>query len=170
MRKTIEHAHAQLTVVIVAPPEHAGQAARDADHVKVPNTDFTTVLCRRMSSIGPPSFRESNRAARRHGAREVAREARAAPHGHRRVRQGHRDLHRSRGSSDKASKPGSAYLSGTLSYILDRTENALNTQSTLEHPGAPPRARLHVTRQTDGFEALECLGAQWSAPMHPRWQ
>ena len=67
MRKTIEHAHAQLTVVIVAPPEHAGQAASDADHVKVPNTDFTTVLCRRMSSIGPPSFRESNRAARRHG-------------------------------------------------------------------------------------------------------
>ena len=44
MRKTIEHAHAQLTVVIVAPPEHAGQAASDADHVKVPNTDFTTVL------------------------------------------------------------------------------------------------------------------------------
>ena len=67
MRKTIEHAHAQLTVVIVAPPEHAGQAASDADHVKVPNTDFITVLCRRMSSIGPPSFRESNRAARRHG-------------------------------------------------------------------------------------------------------
>ena len=67
MRKTIEHAHAQLTVVIVAPPEHAGQAASDADHVKVPNTDFTTVLCRRMSSIGPPSFRESNRTARRHG-------------------------------------------------------------------------------------------------------
>ena len=71
IKKTIEHAHAQLTVVIVAPPEHAGQAASDADHVKVPkaspNTDFTTVLCRRMSSIGPPSFRESNRAARRHG-------------------------------------------------------------------------------------------------------
>ena len=55
MRKTIEHAHAQLTVVIVAPPEHAGQAASDADDVKVPNTDFTTVLCRRMPSIGPPS-------------------------------------------------------------------------------------------------------------------
>ena len=67
MRKTIEHAHAQLTVVIVAPPEHAGQAASDADDVKVPNTDFTTVLSPRMSSIGPPSFRESNRAARRHG-------------------------------------------------------------------------------------------------------
>ena len=67
MRKTIEHAHAQLTVVIVAPPEHAGQAASDADHVKVPNTDCITVLCTRMSSIGPPSFRESNRAARRHG-------------------------------------------------------------------------------------------------------
>ena len=67
MRKTIEHAHAQLTVVIVAPPEHAGQAASDADDVKVPNTDFTTVLCTRMSSIGPPSFRESNRTARRHG-------------------------------------------------------------------------------------------------------
>ena len=67
MRKTIEHAHAQLTVVIVAPPEHAGQAASDADHVKVPNTDFITVLCTRMSSIGPPSFRESNRTARRHG-------------------------------------------------------------------------------------------------------
>ena len=50
MRKTIEHAHAQLTVVIVAPPEHAGQAASDADHVKVPNTDFITVLCTRMSS------------------------------------------------------------------------------------------------------------------------
>ena len=46
MRKTIEHAHAQLTVVIVAPPEHAGQAASDADDVKVPNTDFTTVLCK----------------------------------------------------------------------------------------------------------------------------
>ena len=27
----------------------------------------TTVLCRRMPSIGPPSFRESNRTARRHG-------------------------------------------------------------------------------------------------------
>ena len=67
MRKTIEHAHAQLTVVIVAPPEHAGQAASDADDVKVPNTDFTTVLCRRMPSIGPLSFRESNRTARRHG-------------------------------------------------------------------------------------------------------
>ena len=38
-------------------PEHAGQAASDADDVKVPNTDFTTVLCRRMPSIGPPSFR-----------------------------------------------------------------------------------------------------------------
>ena len=61
MRKTIEHAHAQLTVVIVAPPEHAGQAASDADDVKVPNTDFTTVLCRRTPCIGPPSFRESNR-------------------------------------------------------------------------------------------------------------
>ena len=48
-------------------PEHAGQAASDADDVKVPNTDFTTVLCTRMSSIGPPSFRESNRTARRHG-------------------------------------------------------------------------------------------------------
>ena len=67
MRKTIEHAHAQLTVVIVAPPEHAGQAASDADHVKVPNTDFITVLSPRMPSIGPPSFRQSNRAARRHG-------------------------------------------------------------------------------------------------------
>ena len=67
MRKTIEHAHAQLTVVIVAPPEHAGQAASDADHVKVPHTDFTTVLCTRTPCIGPPSFRESNRAARRHG-------------------------------------------------------------------------------------------------------
>ena len=51
MRKTIEHAHAQLMVVIVAPPEHAGQAASDADDVKVPNTDFTTVLCTRMSSM-----------------------------------------------------------------------------------------------------------------------
>ena len=59
IKKTIEHAHAQLTVVIVAPPERAGQAASDADDVKVPNTDFTTVLCRRMSSIGPASFRES---------------------------------------------------------------------------------------------------------------
>ena len=67
MRKTIEHAHAQLTVVIVAPPEHAGQAASDADDVKVPNTDFTTVLCTRTPCIGPPSFRESNRTARRHG-------------------------------------------------------------------------------------------------------
>ena len=67
MRKTIEHAHAQLTVVIVAPPEHAGQAASDADHVKVPNTDFITVLSPRTPSIGPPSFRESNRTARRHG-------------------------------------------------------------------------------------------------------
>ena len=62
-----EHAHAQLTVVIVVPPEYAGQAASDADDVKVPNTDFTTVLCTRMSSIGPPSFRESNQTARRHG-------------------------------------------------------------------------------------------------------
>ena len=41
-----EHAHAQLTVVIVAPPDQAGQAASDADDVKVPNTDFTTVLCK----------------------------------------------------------------------------------------------------------------------------
>ena len=57
MRKMIEHAHAQLMVVIVAPPEHAGQAASDADDVKVPNTDFTTVLCRRTPCIGLDALR-----------------------------------------------------------------------------------------------------------------
>ena len=46
IRKTIEHVNAQLTVVIVVPPEYAGQAASNADDVKVPNTDFTTVLCK----------------------------------------------------------------------------------------------------------------------------
>jgi len=69
IRTTIEHAHAQLTVVIVAPPKYAGQAASDADDVKVPNTDFTTVLRRMPSTQHGPRVSESNRAVRQETAR-----------------------------------------------------------------------------------------------------